>query len=167
MLGPKGSANPLSRSLSTDLDLDLGATTFENEGEPEPASPTVRARTFEAEDGAGTGGSAAGQLLLFDDSMLQDLVFAFEACDIDGNGYLDAHELLAVIRVLGGAARAQTLDIEIMRRLIQQEWEELKRRESSGSRRTSSRSKATSSGGRQLGRRRRGARASPLPVTQG
>jgi Ca2+-binding EF-hand superfamily protein len=180
MLGPKGSANPLSRSLSTDLDLDLGATTFENEGEsepasptvrartfeaedgagtggsaagplstdldldlgattfenegePEPASPTVRARTFEAEDGAGTGGSAAGQLLLFDDSMLQDLVFAFEACDIDGNGYLDAHELLAVIRVLGGAARAQTLDIEIMRRLIQQEWEELKRRESSGS----------------------------------
>ena len=39
--------------------------------------------------------------LHWDDDMLQDLVFAFEACDLDGNGVLDASELLAVVHVLG------------------------------------------------------------------
>ena len=49
-------------------------------------------------------GSDGGHLMDWDDGMLQDLVFAFEACDVDGNGLLDADELRAVIRVLSGVS---------------------------------------------------------------
>ena len=56
--------------------------------------------------------TAAPPLLMdWDDAMLQDLVFAFEACDVDGNGLLDAEELRAVIRVLSGVSNDDlTLD---------------------------------------------------------
>jgi|EP01046_Picozoa_sp_COSAG06_P029028 hypothetical protein len=144
MLQPESSTNPLAESLPG---RRSPSEMFESEGALPPsfelesgAPPTTfeledggaLPRTFESEDrGRETDGGGGG--LEFDDSMLQDLVFAFDACDVDGNGYLDAHELLAVIRVLGGAARAQTLSLEIMRELIQQEWDEFFRRESSGS----------------------------------
>lgn len=90
------------------------ATTFDVEADAdEPAifESEVDASTAVAEDGG----------LQFDDDMLQDLVFAFQACDVDGNGYLDAQELLAVIRVLAGAERGHTLSLEIMQDLIREE----------------------------------------------
>ena len=105
MLQPESSTNPLAESLPG---RRSPSEMFESEGALPPsfelesgAPPTTfeledggaLPRTFESEDrGRETDGGGGG--LEFDDSMLQDLVFAFDACDVDGNGYLDAHELL-------------------------------------------------------------------------
>ena len=67
--------------------------------------------------------------LEWDDDMLQDLVFAFEACDVDHNGTLTAEELLVVMRVLrANGAVAQQLGIAEMEQLITEEraeWQKL------------------------------------------
>ena len=73
--------------------------------------------------------------LEWDDDMLQDLVFAFEACDIDGSGYLGVDELLVVMRVLGGVdpnsgGDVRELDVQTMKDLIEEEtlaWHEFKK----------------------------------------
>lgn len=62
----------------------------------------------------------------WDDEMLQDLVFAFEACDVDGSGYLGPQELLVVMRVLGGVDHnsggdVRDLDLGKMETMIAQE----------------------------------------------
>ena len=70
--------------------------------------------------------------------MLQDLVFAFEACDVDGTGYLDANELLVVMRVLGGVdptsgGNVSTLDLAAIEAVIADEkiaWQQYKKESS-------------------------------------
>ena len=57
----------------------------------------------------------------WDDDMLQDLVFAFEACDVDRSGGLDAEELLVVIQILGGAAATASMDLDDVTALIREE----------------------------------------------
>lgn len=115
----------MDKQRELDFDNPLASQHFSDDGS-DGSESLAGAQTFEAE--AAAESDKPGGILRFDDNMLQDLVFAFEACDVDGNGYLDAHELLAVIRVLGGAERAQTLDLETMQGLIRQEWEEFEKR---------------------------------------
>ena len=132
---------------------DCGAATFDVEGGSSGSSPLKSfdvAATFELEleheSGSGSvdADDGAGGLQ-FDENMLQDLVFAFQACDVDNNGYLDAHELLAVIRVLAGAERAQNLSLEIVQELIREEREAWSQRGHAGTfdKQTRGRIKAT------------------------
>ena len=117
----------MDKQRELDVDNPLASQRFSDDGSGggENLAAAVE-QPFEME---ATGESEKpGGILRFDDSMLQDLVFAFEACDVDGNGYLDAHELLAVIRVLAGAERAKKLDLQTMQGLIRQEWEEFENR---------------------------------------
>lgn len=124
-------------------DLELGQAEFKNPVANGARSPRIaavgafenevdggNAPSFETEVG---GSNTVDKDLQLNDGMLQELMFAFDSADVDGNGFLDAEELLAMIRVLGGTKCAQTLDLENMETLITKEWEELERRETSAS----------------------------------
>ena len=110
------SVPPVSRA--GDEDAPRSTTTFESAFEPAFEAEAI---TSSPTKGVDSDSDVDGGGLEFDEAMLQDLVFAFQACDADGNGYLDAQELLAVIRVLAGPERAQKLSIEVMYALIRQE----------------------------------------------
>lgn len=104
-------------------DGSAAAVTFESE---DTGRADIVAKAFESEvDGSD---SIDGVAQSYVDNMLQDLLLAFDSADVDQNGVLDARELLAMVRVLGGAERAQKLELETMEALIKKEWEQLERR---------------------------------------
>jgi hypothetical protein len=104
--GPVDYVNPIDQiSLSTSFDVDGSDATPMTLG---------RARSMDVDD-AGNDHST------WDDDMLQDLVFAFEACDVDRSGGLDAEELLVVIQILGGAAATASMDLDDVTALIREE----------------------------------------------
>ena len=111
-----------NRPPSQDLELGGGGTEFKNPVSDGAHSPQVGAAgTFENEGDGGTAASFEAEVggtntlekdLQLNDGMLQELMFAFDSADVDGNGLLDAEELLAMIRVLGGSKCTQKLDLK-------------------------------------------------------
>ena len=107
-------------------DLELGRAEFENpvadNDAPSPRIAAFAAFENEADGGAAEsceaeviGTNATDKDLQRTEDMLQELMFAFDSADVDGNGVLDAEELLAMIRVLGGSQCAQTIGKSLLR----------------------------------------------------